>query len=79
MSITGRIKETTEKLKDRFKAQKEAVHAEARHETSESKRVAGDVKEEARHETAEGERIAKDLREKAEARAAEAKERFGKH
>jgi hypothetical protein len=78
MSITGKIKETTEKLKDKLTAQKDAVREEARHETSESKRVAEDIKGEARHETTESERIAADLRKKAEERAAEAKEHFGK-
>jgi hypothetical protein len=79
MSITGKIKETTEKLKDKLKAHKGAARAEAEYESSESKRVAGDVKNEARYETSEGERIAKEVREKAEGKAAEVKEHFGKH
>jgi hypothetical protein len=79
MSITGKIKETTEKLKDKLTAGRDAARAEARHETSESKRVAEDIKEEARHESAESQRIAGDLRKKAEERTAEVKEHFEKH
>ena len=64
MTVTEKIKETADKLRDKLKAQKD--------------KISGALHSEAHHEKSESERIAKDLQNKAKEKAAEVKEHFDK-
>src|SRR5258708_3339682 len=81
MSVTNKLKETKDKLKDKLKGQRDKMSASA-HEHAEKAgglfhKAKDAVRTEAQHETSESNRITEDMKEEAQHETSESK-RIGK-